>query len=208
MGISFYNWHVRTNDAAAVKTALHESLKIAAYVSDVYNGWVSVYPHTMYGDIEAVRLSAALSLPVLYLWEYHDDVAGYHLYENGVLRDGYESDPDYWVGDLDENGDEIQPKTPEELERLRGIPDALLGYCLPGTTVDTIAVALAAHNDVAMYATEVMMRLSELLGLPWERLDLNFHHIGAGDGEFARELIGAEHLPQEERDDVLKAAIQ
>jgi len=41
-----------------------------------------------------------------------------------------------------EQGEPKKEKTPEERERLRGNPDALLPYCRPGATIADIAAAL------------------------------------------------------------------
>jgi hypothetical protein len=244
MGTTFNNCHVRTSDTAAVAAAVRDTMNAAAYISDGSDGWVSVYPFDIGSDEGfAERLSAALSLPVLQLWEYDNDICGYHLYEDGRLRDEYESAPDYWVGNTDENGDEILPKAPEERERLKGKPEVLLRYCVSGTTADDIANALGTSEDakrktkemrtrlfMEIYsedwlkerlatlfpvsfleqpdATQVMTGLADLLGIALERAVNCFEWIVAGDGEFARKLVGARQLSQAEKDWALDNAVR
>jgi hypothetical protein len=176
MGTTFYNFHVRTTDANLVKQALEETQSIAwisteshngwisteshnGWIStESHNGWISVYPYRA----EAKAIAEFLKIPVLYLSLYDDDIAQYCLYENGVLVDEFDSAPDYWVGQPDEHGDDIEPVSAEGRQRLSGQPEKLLPYCLPETTL------LATQSTLNKTNREMYDTLSETTGVPFD----------------------------------------
>jgi hypothetical protein len=154
MGTTFYNFHIRTTDSDIVKQALADTKSIAWISTEPENGWISVYPYRA----EAKNIAESLKLPVIYLSLYDDDIAQYELYENGELVDEFNSSPDYWVGQPDEHGDDIEPKTPEEREKLSGQPEKLLPYCLSGVGLPDVQAVLGKTNQ------EVHIAISESTG--------------------------------------------
>ncbi len=123
MGTTYSNCQVRHNSQDAVADALKLLLKEPAYVSPSVGGWVGIYPegHRTGLDKIAKQLSKLLNCGAL-TWNVHDDdIFWYSLYENGKRRDEFNSNPDYF-----------EPVTKAEQNRLRGKPEALVQYCLPG----------------------------------------------------------------------------
>ena len=123
MGTFFSNCQVHSDSQEAVVAASVKILKEPAYVSPSVGGWVGVYPEGTRTDLDklAKQLSKQLSCGV-FTWNVHDDdIFWYSLFENGKLRDEFNSSPDYF-----------EPITKAEANRLRGKPEALVQYCLPG----------------------------------------------------------------------------
>lgn len=123
MGTTYSNCQVRSESQDAVADALKPLLKEPAYVSPSVGGWVGVYPEGTRTDLDklAKQLSKQLSCGA-FTWNVHDDdIFWYSLYENGKQRDEFNSIPDYF-----------EPVSRAKKNRLRGKPEALVQYCLPG----------------------------------------------------------------------------
>jgi hypothetical protein len=123
MGTTYSNCQVRSDSQEAVVAALTGLLKEPAYVAPAVNDWVGVYPECKRTDPDnlAKKLSAKLSCGV-FAWVVHDsDIFFYTLYEDGKKRDEFDSNPDYF-----------DPVSSAKRARLRGKPEALVAYCLPG----------------------------------------------------------------------------
>jgi hypothetical protein len=190
LGASFHNFHVYTTDVNVVRDAIVAVGGIAAFVSDVLGHWVSVFPEERVSCKDlAQRISGDTDLPVLYLWEYDSDVAGYCLYESGTLWDEFESNPDYSVGDIDEHGEEIAPKTEEERARLQGESERLIPYCLPEVRAEQVAAVLESAADECADADNVLSALTELLGIPPERYAMAYRFVLRGEAEFTYEKV-------------------
>ncbi len=158
MGSTFENIHVRTDDADVVQKAIEAASGVAWVSAEAKNGWVSIYPYRL--DLGAV--ARPLSLPVLGLSVYDSDIAQYELYERGELVDTFDSAPDYWVGEPDEDGEPTPPKSPEERARLSGKPECLLPHCLPGTTLEQVRSALGST------VREIHQSMSAHLNVPFD----------------------------------------
>ncbi len=123
MGTTYSNCQVRSDSQESVVAALTGLLKEPAYVAPAVNGWVGAYPE---GDGDAAerlakKLSAKLSCGVFYWSVYDSDIFYYTLYEDGKKRDEFDSNPDYF-----------ETVSAAKKARLRGKPEALVAYCLPG----------------------------------------------------------------------------
>ncbi len=131
MGTTYSNCQVRANSQEAVVAALTTLLKELAYVSPSVGGWVGVYPEGGATDTDtlAERLSASLACGVFSWNVYDSDVFMYSLYENGKLRDEFNSDPEWGT---DPNDEDAPPPNAAERKRVRGRPEALVQYCMPG----------------------------------------------------------------------------
>jgi hypothetical protein len=172
MGEFVNSIHVLAETETEVIEGLQALNYLPAYVTAPANGWVSVCLYYADSTHFGRGLAAHLQTAVLVIDVYDGDVCYYSLFQNGALLDEFDSDPDHWVGDHDENGEPIPPKTEAEKERLRGQPDALLPYCLPGTTRTQVEEALT-YFDPFLQAGE----LAKLLGIPAERALNNFNFI-------------------------------
>ena len=123
MGTTYSNCQIRSNSQDAVADALKPLLKEPAYVSPPVGGWVGVYPE---GDADAAdklakKLSAKLACGVFFWSVYDSDIFFYTLYENGKKCDEFDSNPDCF-----------ETVSTAKKARLRGKPEALMPYCLPG----------------------------------------------------------------------------
>ena len=123
MGTTYSNCQVRSDSQESVVAALTGLLKEPAYVALAVNGWVGVYPE---GDADAAdklakKLSAKLACGVFFRSVYDSDIFLYTLYEDGKKRDEFDSNPDYF-----------ETVSAAKKARLRGKPEALVPYCLPG----------------------------------------------------------------------------
>ena len=123
MGTTYSNCQVRADSQEAVVAVLTGLLKEPAYVAPAVGGWVGVYPE---GDGDtadklAKKLSAKLACGVFFWSVYDSDIFFYTLYENGKKRDEFDSNPEYF-----------ESVSAAKRARLRGKPEALVPYCLPG----------------------------------------------------------------------------
>src|SRR5262245_52734565 len=104
MGAFFTNLHARTVDATAFERALTTLGALPAYVSEPEGGWLSAYPElTESQDTDELdRLASALSQHLhcaVFAFLVHDsDIFRYVLFEDGKLRDVYDSAPGYFEG--------------------------------------------------------------------------------------------------------------
>lgn len=180
MGSFVNNLHVRADDEQTVLAALGSLLTAPAYYSPLANGWVSVFPsqdsHSLARD-----LSAQLKTAVLAFDTYDGAVLYYELYEQGMLTDEFNSDPDHFVGQPDENGDLVPPATEAEKTRLRGNPERLLPYCVAGTSVADVNSALGSVFREGWRPAEgpetVLVQIAQLLGIPERQALSSFRYV-------------------------------
>lgn len=71
--------------------------KAVTYVSPSENGYTVVYPFDPFETLEgcAAGISEHFQCPALAVVEFDDDIWLYWLYDNGLLKDEYNSDPSY-----------------------------------------------------------------------------------------------------------------
>jgi hypothetical protein len=99
---------------------LQEEIEVAArrfLVGPAIEGWVALFPSADLPEqlATAQRLSEETHQDVLVLNLHNGDVFYYWLFREGHLVDQYDSNPDYFG----------EPRTPEELEAVRGHPSKL-----------------------------------------------------------------------------------
>ncbi len=173
MGAFLTNYQIRSDDSAAVRTALEPLAPGRAYVSPAKNGWVTVYEETSDDQDDAVLRKLAMGLSrslktAVFAFLVHDsDVLMYFLYRNGQIEDEYNSAPDYFGdgGDADDEG------------RYRGDVDALLPYCLPGTTRAQLDEILHPADEAPVFAESALGELAKLLGIDESRVTLGFRYF-------------------------------
>ncbi len=224
MGATFSSIQVRSASQEAVVQGVIGLLKEPAYISPSVGGWVGVYPEggTTDPDTLADALSHRLHTAVLDWSVYDSDVFMYSLYENGDLQDKFNSDPGYFeaqAADGDEDSQKLDPAA------VRGNPDALLPYCVPGTTVAIIQAVLhpadvlpamkalitfsPLSDDQYLFADFQAADLARLLGIGDGLAQIEFSDIardGLDDYDFEGvkaidfRLAGADNLSQEYKD--------
>ncbi len=142
MGATFSSIQVRAGSQEAVIEGLNGLLKEPTYVSPAVGGWVGVYPEGAEAtDTLAAALSRRLLTAVLDWSVYDSDVFCYSLYESGKLRDEFNSAPGYFEAMSAEGDDESEGEANDPV-RVQGEPQALLPYCVPGTTLAAIQEVL------------------------------------------------------------------
>ena len=182
MGTFVGNLHVRTNDASTLEKILDDLGARNRRVTDARNGWVSVYEERCsMQDEETIEslardLSARAKAPAIGFLLHDSDVLRYWLYDSGEEKDTFDSWPGY--GEDDDGGPE-----PEG-----GDSDALLAYCVAGTTTDAIDAALA---DDPTFADDKLVAVAGFLGIDTERALDDFRSSGGGEMGGALGDLGA-----------------
>ena len=172
MGAFFTNYQIRAT-ASKVKKALEKVVDARAYISPEKNGWVTVYDESSDEQNEAIitRVAAALSkslkTDVLAFLVHDSDVAMYWLYQAGAIKDEFNSAPDYFDEDIDD----------ETRARFRGNPEALLPLCIPGTTREDIEAVIHPADGLPLMAEGVFSDLAKLLGMDDARVALGFKYF-------------------------------
>ena len=142
MAASYVNYHVRSDDPAAVAAAAKPLVQGRAYVTPAAGGWVTLYDEVSerqdayeIGRV-AGELSVAMASAVFAFVVNADTLFVYYLFENGDLSDEYNSSP----GPTDVRAG-VDPAA-----WFAGRPEVLLRYCPAGTRAETIAGALARED--------------------------------------------------------------
>jgi hypothetical protein len=110
MGQFYTNYTLRGVDQAAAAEALKGK---KTFVSPMHNGCIVVSEEDSDTQDQeviaklAVHLSSSLHCAVLALLIHDDDILWYQLYENGALRDQYDSTPGYF--DFSGNSSDLPP---------------------------------------------------------------------------------------------------
>jgi hypothetical protein len=217
MGSSYTNLQVRSRDYERVVRSLEEASVLPVFLSQPCDrGWISVYPRvTESQDPDKLRsiaelLSRELETGVFGLLVHDSDLFWYILYENGRLTDEYESDPGYFDGE-----DDSPPSG--------GNMQAVVRYCLPGTTIKELAETFSkkpnrvvgavkffwhlarkdfdkAFNSTSIFRGDSLAaNFAEKLGLNRERVSVGYKYIKQGD-----ERTGLTLLKNEEEESVRK----
>ena len=179
MGAFLTNYQVRSKSSPAVVKALSALLESSAYVSPEKGGWVTVYDESSEKQDEAVltRIAAGLSRELhtaVFGFLVHDsDIAAYWLYQDGMLADQFNSAPDYFDDDIDD----------ETRDCLRGNPEVLLPLCLTGTTSAQIEAVIQAPDGPPVGAENLLPELARLLGMDDERIGLGFEYFNENGEE-------------------------
>ncbi|MCS6801244.1 MAG: hypothetical protein RMM58_05445 [Chloroflexota bacterium] len=179
MSETFASVSVRTDDHEAVYDLLDDG---EAFISPPILGWVTVFDRqAAEGDLArlteiAARLSGALRCAAIALMVMQGEVFFYLLFEDGTLQDEYASDPDFF-GEA----------APEEREALRGQPERLLPYAIPGVRADHLRAVLETPS---MPAVDRCRALASRLGI--ENATLGFADLAAKAEGADIEVVGWE----------------
>jgi hypothetical protein len=179
MAASFVNFHVKSEDAAAVARAAREIVYRRAMVSPSTNGWVTVCDETCESQEtnEIDRLAREFSgrlqtaLFTFLVPDYH--VFAYYLFREGDLIDEYNSTPEQF-GPIEE----------EALDRLAGKPSMVLRYCHNGATAaDVKAILVRSQSGLtggfgsSASALDRAHQLAGLLGIERARASINYFDL-------------------------------
>jgi hypothetical protein len=133
MGNFLTNYQLRTNSAAAVASHVKTIAAGRAAISPYRNGWITLYDETSESQDQdelhrvAGALSAALHTVVLAFLVHDSDILRYLLYNDGLLVDEFDSQPDYFS--------EVDDAT---WDRLAGTPQAFARCCPVPPTQDAL----------------------------------------------------------------------
>jgi len=151
-----------------------------AYLVKSGDNWVTIYPDNSDPFPElAQHLSFVLNTGVFATMVHGDDILLYTLYEDGVLTDEFNSNPLYFIEQLEED-DEIAPSD--------GSPDVLVKYALAGTSTAEIRETL---DEIRMEtsASEGLTSLCHLFGIDEACGRASLHYIKRGEVIQHRTLI-------------------
>jgi hypothetical protein len=178
MGLFCVNFHLRMTDDRALSEALNRRGIRRYRVVPAKSGWTSLYEEQASEQDEgrirelAGGLSEHLRVPAIAFMVHDSDVACYWLFDNGQLRDEYNSDPGYFDGDADERPGPSG-----------GRPDVLLPYCRPGVRQDELAAMLSEQTVRATtFADDVIRRLAGALGIDRKRAIADYRDVAGDDG--------------------------
>ncbi|GIW06717.1 MAG: hypothetical protein KatS3mg060_1522 [Dehalococcoidia bacterium] len=166
MSATFANISVRTDQQETVYELVDDG---DAFISPPILGWVTVFDRqASEGDLSrlaelAALLSEALQTAAIAFMVIDGDAFFYLVFDNGTLQDEYASDPDFF-GDA----------SPEERIALRGQPERLLPFAIPGTRVDHLRAILTSAD---MPAADRCRAIAARLGI--ENATLGFHDLAA-----------------------------
>lgn len=111
MGGHYGSIHVRTDDAAAVRTALTElSLQNGTrfLLAPPLGGWITAFPHENGQDFAVSEaLASKVAFPLLHCLVHDDDIFSYQYFERGALVDTFNSCPDYFGGEPAPRGGDV-----------------------------------------------------------------------------------------------------
>ena len=183
MGLFCVNLHFAKTDQQTLAAALDRRGVTGYHIAPAQNGWTSLYQErASQQDDQWLRelaggLSQDLNVPSVSFLVHDSDVACYWLFDGGRLLDHYNSCPDYFNADEDEEEDDESPAPSG------GRPDVLLPYCRAGVGQKDLAAILAEET---VFAESVIERLADALGIDVERALTDYRDVGEvsdeGDG--------------------------
>ena len=171
MGASFTNLQIRNTSSKAILAALPKLMEGRGYVSSQKGGWVTVYSEAMdeQGDETkrlAGELSKVLKTEVFGFQVFDSDIAMYWLYRNGEMLDEFNSSPDYFEGEKD-----------EEAGGSGGNPEIVLPLCVGGATREQLQEILHPADGYPVMAEDIVGELAKLLGMDDTRAMLGFTYF-------------------------------
>ena len=180
MGAFYGSIHVRAADHSLVVPHVEHIAKSKGakfLVAPSMGGWVAIYPANGGQD---QRLAAALAKriggDVVWVSLHDDDVFAYAVWNDGKLRDEYNSCPDYFG-----------PATAAERKRAAGNPSAFSHILPPEVTPEIVKRGLAGDD------TEQLEAFARLLGLP--NVLTSYDYLMGGETEDVPEFSRFVHVP-------------
>jgi hypothetical protein len=174
MGCFCVNLHVRTDDDQAVSAALERRGVERYRVLRARGGWVSVYEERASQQDEgwirelAEALSDELHVAAIAMLVHDSDIACYWLCDDGRLLDEYNSCPNYFDGDSDDDGPS------------GGQSDVLLRYCRTVVSEDDLVAILTERS---VFAEALVERLADALGIDRARALGDYRSEGGAESD-------------------------
>jgi hypothetical protein len=174
MGAFFVNFHLRSENDAAVRQAVAEIGARRIRVGSPSDGWASIYEERASSQEEdwiarfTQELSFRLGTACVAFMVHDSDIARYWLSDRGQLLDEYNSTPDYF-----------EEVSAAEKQRVQGRPEVFLRYCRPGVTGREIETVLRAE---VVFAEDTIQQLAGFLGIGPDRALDDFNHPQNGGG--------------------------
>jgi hypothetical protein len=179
MGSFYVNFSVKASDPRRVADILLNARR-TAFVTPAKNGYVVVYDEEADSQAEepilevGAALSRELDTAVLAVLNHDDDILCYWLFEGGHVRDKYNSRPNYFG--MEEEEDSGQGGDAQVL-------CSVLGAGAAPPTVNAIL------RDDFVFATEQHQMLAEALGLPAGSAGYGYRYVS--NGELDDEIEGS-----------------
>ncbi len=205
MGSFYTSIQVHSDDYQGVIDSLRNINGFPVYISKTAaNGWISVYPQATESQDQnlmqkmVTSISRYLDTAVFGLLVHDSDIFLYVFSNSGEVLDVYDSEPDYFTGGN---------RAPSG-----GNLEALLPYCVDGTTIEQLSKLLQSRRDRStemtdpaalmkalsennMQAMQAMLnqddvfrgdslarKFGERLGLPEGRASLGYNYLRQGEG--------------------------
>ncbi len=175
MGNFYVNFSVKKSDPQEVVSVL-ERMGRSAFVTPAVGGYVTIFDKEAdsqdTAEIEklGIALSQETASPVLAVMNHDDDVLCYWLFENGGMIDHYNSFPEYFS---DEDEDDDYQTT------LGGGASKLCdAFSVPSATV---AVASILHEGDYAFAVERHEAIANALGLPMCGVGMGYEYVARGE---------------------------
>ncbi len=190
MGSFFTNFQIHNSSTAKVAKILPKIITGEAYFSPANNGWVTVYTEESETQAKGVitniaaKMSKELKTEVFGFMVHDSDIAVYWLYRNGKIVDEFNSCPDYFGEEIDN----------EECQRVRGNTDALLPLCIVGTQRDDLDSLLHSKDDRPAFAEEVLRKLAGFLGIDSDRMTLGLKYFKVEGKEILKDFSAFESV--------------
>jgi ankyrin repeat protein len=209
LGTFYVNHQVRGDTAEPVLALARRVCVGLAYVAPARNGWVAVYDESSDTQDEAMihqvghDLSDGLATTVFTFLVHDDDVFRYVLYERGKLVASFDSWPDYYrLGEQSPDADSQEVVLPPQIDQPAvaegaqpqhlpesGGPEAILGHCVRGTTLqvvrdllqqDSWALIEAAQRESREDRVDAVDRhasMARLLGIDADLAHMGFRQL-------------------------------
>jgi hypothetical protein len=194
MGNFYVNHTVRAPQERVA--ALLEREGRTAFVGPTAGGYTVVCDRECdYQDPAAItdlgrRLSALLNGPVLAVLNHDDDVLCYWLFERGQLTEQYNSCPDYFDDDEDEDFgvyfDEDDDEEGESGDGRGSAPGAELCRAFGRPEVSD-RVRSILNGPHALFAMETHQNMVSTLGLPVSAVGTGYKYLAEGDAGLSRD---------------------
>lgn len=177
MGEKFTNYQILSNSISDVAQAVKSLIRTKAYISPPKGGWITAYDQITdyeinYDEISdlAKELSSTLSTVTFAFVVRSGLNFMYLMYDCGRTIDVFCDDPESF------GFDQINGETTKAFS---GNPGALLRYCLPGTSLDSVNQVLVSSKsgDVEKNGQEAAYQLALFLGIDGYRATSGYSYF-------------------------------
>ena len=148
-----------------------------AFVSPSSTGYITIFDEQcddggLYPNEFAASLSRQLGTVAFLVTVHDDDIFYFDVFENGERRDEYDSCPNYFDG---EDEEDVPPEG--------GNPQVLgaLFCCEDLASVERVLYTQDEESDISVFATERHRALAELLHLPRFSVGYGYKYLAQGE---------------------------